>query len=149
MEHYVIKKKNKNKKLNKFDFEETGYVFKPNIKSPNLIKITSLSITNLEITNSILIKKLDKSFRKLAAIILSVLNDEEATSGDATIALNELAKEKGIITRKYREYLKKEEQEKYLKRLKVLEKEVKEKLVTLKLVEGKVYEEELEKGHSR
>ena len=144
MEHYVIKKKNKNRKLNKFDFDETGYVFKPNIKSPNLIKITSLSITNLEITNSILIKKLDKSFRKL-----SVLNDEEATSGDATIALNELAKEKGIITRKYREYLKKEEQEKYLKRLKVLEKEVKEKLVTLKLEEEKVYEEELEKGHSR
>lgn len=149
MEHYVIKKKNKNKKLNKFDFTEEGYVFKPNIKSPNLIKISNLSITNIEITNSILTKKLDKSFRKLAAIILNVLEDEDATSGDGTIALNELMKEKEIITRKYREYLKKEEQEKYLKRLKILEKEIKEKIVYLNLKEECLHEEELEKGHSR
>ena len=149
MEKYVIKKKNKNKKLSKFNFDEEGYVFKPNIKSPNLIQMSSLSITNLEITNSILTKKLDKSFRKLAALILSVLKDEDATSDSTAIALNELTKEKMVVQRKYKEYLKKEEQEKYLKRLKVLEGQLKEKLVYLKLEEEKVYEEQLEKGHSR
>lgn len=149
MEKYVIKKKNKNKKIGKFDFKEEGYVFKPNIKSANLIQISSLSITNLEITNSILKKKLDKSFRKLAAIILSVLNDEDTTCADAAIALNELTKEKNVVVRKYKEYLKKEEQEKYLKRLKVLEGQLKEKLVYLKLEEEKVLSENLEHGHSR
>lgn len=149
MKYYVIKKKNKNKKLNKFNFEEEGYVFKPNIKSPNLIQMNRLSITNLEITNSILTKKLDKSFRKLAALILSILKDEDATSDSAAIALNELTKEKSVIQRKYKEYLKKEEQEKYLKRLKVLEGQLKEKLVYLKLEEEKIYEGRLEKGHSR
>lgn len=149
MEYYVIKKKNKNKKLSKFDFKEEGYVFKPNIKSPNLIQMSSLSITNLEITNSILTKKLDKTFRKLAAFILSVLKDEDATSDSAAIALNELTKEKMVIQRKYKEYLKTEEHEKYLKRLKVLEGQLKEKLIYLKLEEEKIYEEQLEKGHSR
>lgn len=149
METYVIKKRNKNRKWSKFPFEEEGYVFKPNIKSPNLIQMSSLSITNLEITNSILTKKLDKSFRKLAALILSVLKDEDATSDSAVIALDELTKEKSIIQRKYKEYLKKEEKEKYLRRLKVLEEQLKEKLVYLKLEEEKVYEEHLEKGHSR
>lgn len=149
MENYVIKKKNKNKKLNKFNFKEEGYVFKPNIKSNNLIKISSLSITNLEFTNSILKKKLDTSFRKLAAIILRVLNSDDVASGDATIALDELFREKEKMKNKYQEYLKKEEYEKYMKRLKVLENELKEKLVVLKLEEERIYTESLEKGRSR
>ncbi len=149
MENYVIKKKNKNKKLNKFNFKEEGYVFKPNIKSNNLIKISSLSITNLEFTNSILKKKLDTSFRKLAAIILRVLNSNDVASGDATIALDELSREKEKMKNKYQEYLKKEEYEKYMKRLKVLENELKEKLVVLKLEEERIYTESLEKGRSR
>ncbi len=149
MENYVLKKNNKNKKINKFDFKEKGYIFKPNIKSKNLIQISSLSITNLEITNTILKKKLDKSFRKLASIILNVLNDDDSTSGDVAIVLNELAKEKNVVTRKYKDYLKKEEQTKYLKRLKVLETQLKEKIVYLKLKEEKVLTENLEHGHSR
>lgn len=149
MENYVLKKNNKNKKINKFDFKEEGYIFKPNIKSKNLIQISSLSITNLEITNTILKKKLDKSFRKLASIILNVLNDDDSTSGDVAIVLNELAKEKNVVTRKYKDYLKKEEQTKYLKRLKVLETQLKEKIVYLKFKEEKVLTENLEHGHSR
>ena len=149
MEKYVIKKRNKNKKISKFDFKEEGYVFKPNIKSKNMIEITSLSITNPEITNSILKKKLDKSFRKLMSFILSAIKDEDASSGDLMIALNELTKEKNVIERKYKEYIKKEEREKYLKRIKVLESDLKEKIVYLNLFEERVRSEELEKGHSR
>ena len=149
MEYYVIKKRNKNKKLGKFNFDEKGYVFKPNIKSNGLIEITSLSITNPEITNSILKKKCDKSFRKLASMILKVLKDEDTSTGSAMIALNELEKEKIVLQRKYKEYIEKEEREKYLKRIKVLESELKEKIVALNLQQKRYYEENLEKGHSR
>ena len=96
----------------------------------------------------ILKKKLDNSFRRLAAIILSVLNDEDTTSGDCLIALDEIAKEKSIIRNKYKEYLEKAEQEKFLKRLKVLETEVKEKIVDLKIREQQK-EEVFEKGRGR
>ncbi len=148
MKTYVIKKRNKNKKISKFNYEDEGYPFKPNIKSANLIKINCLNLMDKEKASPILKQKLDKSFRRLTAIILSVLNDEDTTSGDAIIALDEIAKEKSIIRNKYKEYIEKAEQEKFLKRLKVLEKEVKEKIVDLKIREEQKYEV-LEKGRGR
>ena len=65
------------------------------------------------------------------------------------IALNELEKEKIVLQRKYKEYIEKEEREKYLKRIKVLENELKEKIVALNLQQKRYYEETMEKGHSR
>ncbi len=149
MKYYVIKKKNKNKKLGKFNFENEGYVFKPNIKNNDLIEISSLTILNPEITNSILIKKCDKTFRSIAAMILKILKSEDTTTGDAMIALSELTKEKNVLQRKYKEYIKKEEREKYLKRIEILEAELKEKIIILNLHERQIYSEEMEKGHSR
>lgn len=148
MKTYVIKKRNKNKKIGKFNYEDEGYTFKPNIRSTNLIKISCLNLMDKEKASPILKKKLDNSFRRLAAIILSVLNDEDTTSGDCLIALDEIAKEKSIIRNKYKEYLEKAEQEKFLKRLKVLETEVKEKIVDLKIREQQK-EEVFEKGRGR
>ena len=98
MEYYVIKKRNKNKKLGKFNFDEKGYVFKPNIKSNGLIEITSLSITNPEITNSILKKKCDKSFRKLASMILKVLKDEDTSTGKCNDCFKRIRKRKNCAT---------------------------------------------------
>lgn len=148
MERYIIKKRNKNKKIVKINLDN-GYVFTPNIRSKDLVSIRHLSIFNTEMTNFILKKKLDKSFRKLASLILNVLNDDDTTSGEIAIALNELTKEKSVVAYKYKEYLKKEEQEKYLKRFKVLEGQLKEKLMYLKLEEEKIFHESLEHGHSR
>ena len=148
MEKFVIKKKNKNKKIQKFNFEEMGYVFTPNIKSDGMIKITELSMSNVAYTHPILKKKLDKSFRKLASLILNVLESEDTTAGDVVIALNELTKEKSVLQRKYKEYIKKEEKEKYLKRLKVLEEQLKQKMLYVQMAKP-VYEEERIEGHSR
>ncbi len=147
MKNYIIKKKNKNKKIGKFNYEEAGYSFKPNIKSPNLIKISSLNLMDKEATAPILEKKLNASFRKLAAIIYSILNDEDATSSDAIIALDEIAKEKSMIRNK-KEYLKKESLEKFLKRIKVMEQKVKEKIVELRIKEEQE-NQVLEKGRGR
>jgi hypothetical protein len=71
----------------------------------------------------------------LTAIILSVLNDDDTTSGDVVIALDEIAKEKSIILKKYRNYLKKEEYEKMLKRLKIYEQDLKARLIYIKETE--------------
>lgn len=128
---YFVKRKNKNKKLVDCINEEYGYEFKPNIKKDNLIQISHLYVLDERLINQILTKKIEKSFRRLAAITLSVINDEDSTTGDAIIALDEIAKQKSIIIKKYREYLKEEQEEKILKRLKLLEKELKEKLIML------------------
>jgi hypothetical protein len=129
---YLVKRENKNKRIVSFAYDEVGYEFKPNIKSSNLIKISNLSLMDEELVRKILIEKMDKSFRKLTAVILSVLNDEDTTSGDVIIALDEVAKEKGIILKKYCNYLKKEEYEKMLKRLKIYEENLKKRLENIK-----------------
>lgn len=130
MKNFVLKKKNKNKKIVKLNFKEEGYLFKPNIKNPNLIKITNLSLLSEKFSSPILKKKIDASFRKLTQTVYIVLNDDEdADSGDIAIALNELTKEKNILIHKYKNYIEKSEYEKQFKRLKLLEVELKEKLM--------------------
>ena len=128
---YTVKRKNKNKKIIKFVYDDCGYEFKPNIHNENLIQISNLYLLDETSISRILIKKQEKSFRRLAAITLSVINDEDATSGDALIALDEIARLKSIILKKYQDYIKREEQEKMLKRLKLLEIDLKERLELL------------------
>ncbi len=139
MEVYKIKKKSKAKKIVRIIGEDEGYEFKPNMRNNQLIKISNLYIYNDDLINQILVKKNEKIFRRLTAIALSVLNDEDATSGDAIIALDEIAKQKSIIIRKYLKYLTQEEEQKMLKRLKMLEKKLKERLEYLIKEEEKNY----------
>jgi hypothetical protein len=129
---YVIKRKNRNKKIVSFAYDGLGYEFKPNIKSLNLVKISNLYMMDEVLIEKILIEKMNKSFRKLTAIVLSILNDDDTTSGDVVIALDEIAKEKSAILKKYCNYLKKEEYEKMLKRLKLYEEDLKKHLICIK-----------------
>lgn len=143
MQTFTLKKKNKHQKILKFNYDD-GYQFKPNIKNPNLIPITNLSILDISITNPILNDKIEKSFRELATLILNLLNNEDATSGDVLLALDEVSKQKSTLLIKYKDYLQKEIQDKHLKRLRLLEKELKAKIMYLK-----TYEETEKIEHSR
>ena len=132
MAAYVVKRKNRKKEVVSLNYKEIGYEFKPNIKNEKMVQITELYLYDDKMINVVLMKKIDKSFRRLAAITMSVLNDEDATSADAIIALDEVAKLKSSILKKYNEYIKKEEEELHLKRLKMLENNLKQRLVYLK-----------------
>lgn len=129
---FVIKKRNRKKEIVSLNYKDIGYEFKPNIKNEKMVQISNLYLYDEKMINIVLMKKIDKSFRRLAAITMSVLNDEDATSADAIIALDEVAKLKSYILKKYNEYLNKEEEELHLKRLKMLENNLKERLLYLK-----------------
>lgn len=145
MEKYILKQKKKKKKIVNWNISSTsGYQFKPNIRNPKLIKINCLTIDDKNITTPILCKKMESSFRKLASFVLQIMNDEEASSGDVLIALTEVTKQKSIILTQYKEYLKKKEYDHFLKRLKVLEMELKEKQLFIGLKR-----EEIEERHIR
>lgn len=147
METYVMKKKNKNKKIIKMNDNRKGFQFKPNIKNPNLVKMNNLEILDFHLTHVILNKKIEKSFRKLALMILNALNDaDDETGSGIAIALDEISKQKSIIQNKYADYLKKQDTEKYLKRLTVFEAEAKQKLMLLQMQEELL---EKEKSHGR
>jgi hypothetical protein len=128
---YLVKRKNKNKKIVDFSYNNNGYEFKPNIKNSNLISISHLYLVNEDITNLVLKQKIMKEYRRLTAIMLSVLNDDDTTSSDAYMALNEVVRIKGILLKKYANYMKKNEFEKMLKRLTLVEENLKKRLIAL------------------
>ena len=96
-------------------------------------------LLNETLIQGLLEKQYEKSFRKLAAITYSVVNDEDATSADAIIALDEIARQKSRLIRQDKEYLQAKEEEKLLKRFKMLENELKARLVVLNSEEEKSY----------
>lgn len=140
MKNYVLKKKSAKKKVTKVKIEDNSFVFKPHISSPDLIKIEKLSLYDKEMTSTILNDKLDKAFRKIMSMYLKFRESDDTEEG-SRIVLGEIAKQKGIILHKYKDYLKKEERDKHLKRLKVLENEVKQNIL--------IHSYEEEKSHSR
>ncbi len=143
LKSYVVKKKNKNKKISKFKIKTEGYEFKPNVRKENLIKIDSLTIYNLEMIERLLEKKIEISFRKLTKLVLSEINDEDGNQGGVCIALNELTKLKSVLMNEFKAFIKKEDYDKYMKRLKLYEKELKNKLIFLEEKEKHREEEEV------
>ncbi len=131
LKSYVVKKKNKNKKISKFKIKTEGYEFKPNIRKNCLIKIDSLTVYNLEMIERLLEKKIEISFRKLTKLVFDEVNDEEGNQGGICIALNELTKMKSMIINEFKAFIKKSDYDKYMKRLKLFEKELKNKLIFL------------------
>ncbi len=143
LKSYVVKKKNKNKKISKFKIKMEGYEFKPNIRKENLIKIDSLVVYNFEIIERLLEKKIEISFRKLTKLVLKEVNDDEGDQGGICIALNELTKIKSMLINEYKIFIKKTEYDKYMKRLKLFEKELKNKLFFLEEKELQKEEQEI------
>lgn len=141
LKSYVVKKKNKNKKISKFKIKTEGYEFKPNVRKENLIKIDSLTIYNLEMIERLLEKKIEISFRKLTKLVLSEINDEDGNQGGVCIALNELTKLKSVLMNEFKAFIKKMDYDKYMKRLKLYEKELKNKLIFLEEKEKQREEE--------
>lgn len=128
MAGFLIKKSVKKKKIIEIEYEKKGYDFKPRINSQEF-EINKITIFNHSMINSILTKKIDTQFKRVAAITYDVLNDEDDDStSDAIIALDEVSKLKAIILKKYQEFLEKEKEKKYLKQIRVLENQLKAKI---------------------
>ena len=133
MAEYIIKKKYVKLKISKLS-QVDGYELNPNIKNKNMISIKALRIENQTCTNNLLSKKLNKSFRDLITLYLQAMNSDD--DGDVKIALDEIARIKKIVAYKYQEKMSKELILKYLKRLSLFEKNLKEKENLLRLKNG-------------
>ena len=135
----------------KLSINNDGYDFRPRITHTDA-DINKITIFNHSMIDIILSKKIDKNFKRLAAITYDVINsDDDNTSTDATIALDEIAKLRSIILNKYQKFLEKEKEKKYIKSLRILENELRAKIVyinTLNSIEEN-FEVEEKKGRGR
>ena len=129
MANFLIKKENKNKEVVYMEYSTPGYEFTP---KKNLYHISNVKIIDSDMNDVIITSKFDKNFKKLIILVNNFLADEDASSSDASIILDEIELVKSILKMKYNNLLKKEKEEHLLKKLQFLEKEVKKKEILLK-----------------
>ena len=118
---YVLKNSDEEKKVLLYE-EKTSYSFSPKKGYKRVKKITVL---DQEILSKILEEKVTKSYNKLIKIIYDLINSEDTTSGDILVTFTEIDRIKDILLYKYNKKLKKEFIDKYLKKLYLLEQELK------------------------
>ncbi len=140
MNSYILKNDDEEKKVLLYK-EQTGYSFSP---KKGYKKIKKITVLDADMVSGILEDKIVKAYNRLLKIIYSlIMAGDETTSGDVLVAYTELDRIRNILLYKYNQYLKKEFVEKYMKKLYVLELELK-KVHVLELTE-----EIEERGKSR
>ena len=130
---YVIKKRNKI-----YDVIDSKYPFKGYKFKTKNDDINSINVINEKLIDKVLSVKLNNMFTRLLMIVNDAFNSDDNPTG-ATIALDEITMVRNQIENKYAKHLNKEKQELYLKKLELIEEEMRFKYYTYqdKLVEDK------------
>ena len=122
---YVIKKRNKIYDVLELTYPIKGYKF--NSKSES---IKSITLVNNKMVDKVIDKKINMMFQRLLMIVNDAFNSDDNPTGTA-IALDEIALVRSTILNKYHKLLDEKKEELYLKKLDLLEEEMKEKIVFL------------------
>lgn len=121
MNSFILKNDDEEKKVLLYE-EKKSYSFTPKNRYKRVKKITVL---DKDMVSSILEDKIVKKYNLLIKIIYDLITSDDTTSGDVLAAYTELDRIRNILLYKYNEYLRKEFIDKYLKKLYVLELELK------------------------
>ena len=121
MNSFILKNDDEEKKVLLYE-EKKSYSFTPKNGYKRVKKITVL---DKDMVSSILEDKIVKKYNLLIKIIYDLITSDDTTSGDVLATYTELDRIRNILLYKYNEYLRKEFIDKYLKKLYVLELELK------------------------
>ena len=121
MNSFILKNDDEEKKVLLYE-EKKSYSFTPKKGYKRVKKITVL---DKDMVSSILEDKIEKKYNLLIKIIYDLITSDDTTSGDVLAAYTELDRIRNILLYKYNEYISKEFIDKYLKKLYVLELELK------------------------
>ena len=128
MTGFLIKRSDSDKEIKVMEYEKKGYDFKPKIMS-SFCEINKITIFNPSMIDIILSKKIEKQFKRVAAITYDVLSsDDDESAADAVIALDDVSKLRAIILNKYQKFLDKEKEKMYIKKLRILENQLRSKI---------------------
>lgn len=145
MSGFLIKRTDNDKEIKVMEYDKKGYDFKPKIMS-SMCEINKITIFNPSMIDIILSKKIDKQFKRVAAITYDILSsDDDESASDAVIALDDVAKLRAIILNKYQKFLDKEKEKMYIKKLRILENQLRSK-ITFERQYIENYEENRGKG---
>src|SRR5574344_1635510 len=125
MKSYIIKKKNKNNEIVYMEYSLPGYNFSPK-KNVLYMNVKNVKIVDSNLTDIILSAKFDDYFNKLVKMAREYLNSDE-DNGNSGIVLGEIDMIRGILQNKYQKFLAKEKELLFLKKLRIIEQEIKAK----------------------
>ena len=132
MKSFVIHEIKKNLKLKDCISVRCG--FKYSIKSSNL-KVKEIIIFDPFIIDQLIISNFNRRYKKILEYYIAFLQDEEGDNeGNFMIALDEIARLRSILIKKYNLVVSKKVEEKMLKKLKILENEIRMKIIDFKLI---------------
>lgn len=142
--------KNKRNNVAKIKSQNTkGFKFSPKNKVKyGGIKVDEMVVINTSFIERILKRKIKKRLEMYLEYVISLTDDNNDTDGSKIqIAINDLERYKSMVKRKYRQYLDARYVELLLKKIDLIEYELKTKSYVYEYVEEEEYEEE--KGRSR
>ena len=150
---YVVEHKGEDKKLIYYNVNIVGLNVTPknNIKDLT-IKADKIILIDPDLCESYIRKRINKKIDRVIKFMLRILNDEDTTEGDVGMVLDEINKLKGIVIKKYKEYMKVSEYKALLTKLIIIEEEFK-RSYNSKLYstyrDNIYYEEEYSEGRRR
>ena len=112
--------------------ELEGYQFKPRSTKDSYIKVNQVTIVDRVMIDKILTMKFNKSFKKVVALALQVINDEDSDEGNVAIVLGEVELVREILLNRYQKFLSYEKEQLFLKKLRLIENELRMKMVAIK-----------------
>lgn len=153
MSRFYIVKNEDEKKTKAFDggkIEGYHLTTKGNVHFSDGVDITRIIITNPNFIDKVATKKINNKFEKLINMmqIVCEVGDDDETGEGYRIALNEAEKLKMELWNKYKKFISEQRLKLMIKKIEILEDELKLRLnILLDTFEEK--EEEKERGHSR
>ena len=133
--HYFIVKNQQNGEIAYIDYNKiAGFSFKPknNVKY-NGVVVNKLVVMKPSFVEKVLRRKTKKRLEMFLQFIIKLLDNEETSSDPSMVraALNELTRYKQLVKNKYRLYLEERYASLLIKKIEILEQELKSKLIRL------------------
>lgn len=152
MKCFTIKKLDDVYELENFDYNIQGFHYPIKKNKSGSLKIKELIIVSPDITTNLICYNFNKKYQKIVECLFNNSDfneDSDNTETNLMLALDEVARLRTIIINKYQRFLKKQEAEELLKRLKVLENELRVKIIDFKLIKEQERTNKEERGKSR
>ena len=108
MKSYCLKKLNSNYELESFDYNIKGFHYRIKSNRDSFLKIKEVIIVNPEIISNLICHNFNKKYQKIVeCFFLNSDLDDDSTSSNLMLALDEVARLRTIIINKYKIFLKK------------------------------------------
>jgi hypothetical protein len=150
---YTVDRKSKDLKLVNYNVDINGMRVNPINKVNGLtIKVSKITLVDDDLRKSYINQVIGKKTDKIVKFIMQILNEDISDEDDSGMVLDEINRLKGVIMKKYRQYMIEEEYKIALSKLFIVEEEFKKNYnqkVYMNYLSGYSYQEGYSSGRGR